>query len=310
MTALAHGLDDARQLPPLDAETLLTSWEVEPQIAAVLAVAAAAYLTGVVHLRRNGGAWPIGRAVLWLLGLVTILIATSSAVGVYDGALFTAHSIQHLLLQMLAPVPLALAAPITLALRALPRPGRRALLSVLHSRLVRFITKPLVAFAAFVISPFVLYYSPLYEATLRNDLLHNLSHAHYVALGLLMFSILLGLDPLPNRMPYIYRFLMIFALGPVHVLLGVPIMMGNEIFAVDYYTELARSWGPTMLEDQQTGGGLLWVFGDVVVVAFLGGMFAHWLRSDERDARRIDRDLDRRYGAGPTMPVPWSSPSA
>lgn len=48
------------------------------------------------------------------------------------------------------------------------------------------------------------------------------------------------------------------------------------------------------------------MFGDVAVIAFLAGKFGHWIRSDEHDARRIDRDLDRRYGAEPTMPAPWT----
>ena len=302
---LAHGLESARTLPPLTPERWLTTWEVEPQVAAVLALAAAAYIAAVVRLRRRGIAWGTGRVVLWMLGLLVVLVGTSSSVGVYDGALFSAHAIQHMLLQMLAPVPLALAAPITLALRVLAPPRRRLLLRLLHSRVAVFLTRPLVAFAAFAFTPFVLYYTPLYEATLRNDLLHNLNHAHYVMLGFLLFSVLLGLDPLPHRLPYFYRLFLLFALGPIHVLLGVPIMMGSSIFALDYYQELGRTWGPSLVEDQQTGGGLLWVFGDVVVIAFLAGMFGQWLRSDDRDARRTDRDLDRRYGDGATMPVPW-----
>lgn len=304
---LAGSVGDAASLPPLSLQRMLTSWSVEPLVGFALLAAAVAYVTGVIRLRRRGVAWSTGRVVLWLLGLAIILVATSSAIGVYDGSLFTVHAVQHLLLQMLAPVPLALSAPITLALRTLPRGSRDVLLAVLHSSVVRFVTRPLVVFAVFVLNPFVLYYTPLYEATLRNEWLHNLSHVHYVALGFLLFSVLLGLDPLPNRMPYLYRFLMIFALGPVHVLLGVPIMMGGEVFAVDYYTELGRTWGPSLLSDQQTGGALLWAFGDVAVIAFLAGMFGHWLRSDARDARRIDRDLDRRYGTGPTMPAPWST---
>ena len=55
-----------------------------------------------------------------------------------------------------------------------------------------------------------------------------------------------------------------------------------------------------------SGGGLLWVFGDVVTVAFLGGVFLQWLRSDAREAKRVDRNLDRLYGDGPTMPAPWT----
>lgn len=300
---LAHG---GGSLPPLTPSRLLTDWSFDPVVVLVLLSAAAAYLVGVRRLRRRGVHWGTGRSVLWLLGLLVILVATSSAIGVYDGTLFTMHAVQHLLLQTLAPIPLALAAPITLALRALPLGGRRRLLGVLRSRPAGLLTQPLVAYGIFVVSPFVLYYSPLYEATLRNDWLHNLTHVHFLAIGFLLFAVLLGLDPLPHPMPYVFRVMMVIGLGPMHVLLGIPVMMGNQIFARGYYEQLGRTWGDSLLADQQLGGGLLWVFGDVVTIAFLAGLFGQWLKSDAREARRVDRNLDRLYGDGPTMPAPWT----
>ena len=301
---LAHG--DAR-LPELTPARVLDTWTVDPLLLTGLVLAAGLYLYAVTRLRARGIPWSTGRCVLWLVGLLIVFVATSSSVGAYDTTLFTMHAVQHMLLQMLAPVPLALAAPITLALRTLPRGGRRALLSVLHSRPSRLLTHPLTAYAIFVVSPFVLYYSPLYEATLRNDWLHDLGHLHFILTGFLLFAVLLALDPLPHRMPYVFRVMMIIGLGPMHVLLGIPVMMGNDIFAESYYTELARNWGPSLLSDQQVGGGLLWVFGDVVTVAFLGGIFLQWLRSDARDARRVDRQLDRLYGDATHMPVSWAA---
>ena len=292
---LAHG--DAR-LPELTPARVLDTWTFDPLLLTGLVLAGGLYLYAVARLRARGVPWSTGRCVLWLIGLLIVLLATSSSVGAYDTTLFTMHAVQHMLLQMLAPVPLAL--------RTLPRGGRRALLKVLHSRVSRVLTHPLVAYAIFVVSPFALYYTSLYEATLRNDWLHDMGHVHFILTGFLLFAVLVGVDPLPHRMPYVYRIMMIFGLGPMHVLLGIPVMMGTDIFAESYYLELARDWGPTLLADQQVGGGLLWIFGDVVTVAFLGGIYLQWLRSDAREARRVDRQLDRLYGAGPTMPAPWT----
>lgn len=306
VTVVAHG--DAR-LPELTPERIVTTWGLDPVVMSMLAVAAALYLYAVRRLRARGVPWSTGRCVLWVIGLVAILLATSSSIGVYDTTLFTAHAVQHMLLSLVAPVPLALAAPITLALRSLSVAGRKRLVAILHSRGARVLAHPLSAYTLFIVSPFVLYYSPMYEATLRNDLLHNLSHVHYVATGFLLFAVILALDPLPHRMPYVFRIMMIIGLGPMHVLLGVPIMSGNEVFAEDWYAALGRDWGPSLLADQQTGGGLLWVFGDVVTVGFLAGLYLHWLRSDARDARRVDRHLDRLYGSATTMPVPWAVPA-
>ena len=86
----------------------------------------------------------------------------------------------------------------TLALRTLPAGPRRTLLAVLHSRVARVLTFPLVAFGLFVANPFVLYFSGLYRATLEHAWLHELVHLHFIAVGCLFFWPLIGLDPLPG----------------------------------------------------------------------------------------------------------------
>ena len=93
-----------------------------------------------------------------------------TGLGAYDTVLFSVHVVQHMILTMVTPLFLALGAPVTLALRTLPGRPRSALLGVLHSRLARVLTFPPLALALFIVTPFVLYYSPLYEVTLRSGL--------------------------------------------------------------------------------------------------------------------------------------------
>lgn len=291
--------------PPFTPSALLTQWVFDPWILVPVLAAAAVYLFGVRKLTARGVAWPVSRTVLWFIGLGVIVVATSSAVGVYDTALFSVHSIQHMLLQMMAPAPLGMAAPVTLALRTLPPRPRRLLLAVIHSRVVRVVSHPLVAYGLFAISPFVLIYSPLFEASLTNDLLHNLTHMHFLLVGALLYWPLLGVDPLPNPLPYVFRLLLVLGLGPVHIVLGIPIMLMDTLIAPDYFLEIGRVWGTDPLEDQRIGGGLLWIFGDVVVLFMFTGMFQQWSRSDEREQRRIDRHLDRVHGATTATVPPW-----
>lgn len=297
----AHG---GGETAPLTMDNIWTSWELEPTVLLGLVLSAAVYLWAVARLRRRDVAWSPWRTLGWMTGLLLIGVATSSVMAVYDTTLFSAHSLQHMVLQMFAPVPLALAAPLTLALRALPTGGRRTLVRLLHSRYVKVVTHPLVAFALFVVSPFVLYYSPLYEYTLVNDWAHNLSHLHFVAVGMLLYVTLLGLDPIPNPLPYVFRFMLVIGVGVSHILLGIPIMMGTQLIAEDYYTELGRTWGPSLVADQQLGGALLWALGDVTVLAFILGIIVQWVRSDARAARRADRQLDRIHGDASTI-RPW-----
>lgn len=286
-------------------DRIFTSWTIEPWVLVPLLLAAAGYLLGVRTLTAGGVAWPVSRTVLWFTGLGVIAVATSSSIGVYDTALFSMHSVQHMLLQMIAPAPLGMAAPVTLALRTLPARPRRLLLAVIHSRFFRTVSHPLVAYGLFVVSPFVLIYSPLLTASLTNDVVHNLTHVHFVLVGTLLYWPLLGIDPIPNPLPYVFRFMLVVGLGPAHVVLGIPIMLSSELFAADHYLAVGQAWGTDPLADQRIGGGLLWIFGDIVVMFMLSGMFRQWWLSDEREQRRVDRHLDRVHGVATATVAPW-----
>jgi cytochrome c oxidase assembly factor CtaG len=280
--------------PPLTPLRLLTGWDFEPLAAAGVLVVGLLYLYGVRRLRSRGDSWSRWRTVMFVgLGLGSFVLATQSALAAYDTVLFSVHMVQHMVLAMLTPVFLALGAPITLAIRTLPPAGRRMLLAALHSRVAKTLTFPVVAGVLFVANPFALYLTGWYEATLRSGLLHDLNHVHFVLVGCLWFWPLLGLDPMPNRIPYPLRLLAVFTTMPLHAFLGVAIMGSTTLIAGDWYAEMDRSWGPTLARDQEIGGGILWASGDLVALVVLGVLFVQWARASAREALREDRRLDR-----------------
>lgn len=281
-------------MPPLTAARLLTEWEPAVLPLAGVAVVAGLYLYGVHRLRRRGDVWSRWRTFLFVgLGLGSALLATTSALAVYDTTLLWVHMVQHMLLGMVTPVLLALGAPVTLALRVLPQRWRALVLEVLHSRVARVLTFPVVAGAIFVASPVALYLTGWYEATLRNPVLHDLNHLHFVLVGCLWFWPILGLDPMPLRLPYPMRLIAVFVTMPFHAFLGVTIMGSSTIIARDHYVGLGRTWGPSVAKDQEIAGGVLWAAGDLVALLVLGALFVQWARASEREAVREDRRLDR-----------------
>lgn len=259
-------------------------------------VPAVLYAVGVHRLRARGDAWPLARTLSFLLGGVgTIALATMSGLAAYDLSLFGVHMVQHMLLSMVATVFLALGAPITLALRTLPSRPRRVLLSVLHSRVALVVSFPLVAWVLFVASPFALYFSGWYDATLASPVLHELLHVHLLAVGSLFFWPLLGVDPVPGRSSHPFRMLLVAATLPFHAFLGVAIMSvepdGRGLLASAHYLPLHGL--DEAVFQQQLGGGLLWSAGDIVGLLFLVVLLTQWMRASEREARREDRRLDR-----------------
>ncbi len=287
--------------PPLTAARVLTSWAPSPWLVAGLVATAGLYVWGARRLRARGDHWSVWRDISFLGGgVATIALATLSFLGVYDDTLFWTHMLQHMGLSMVSPIFLALGAPVTLALRTLPPSWRRLLVRVLHARLARVLVNPVTGFALLFGTPFALYFTHLYTDTLRNPVLHDLLHVHFVVAGCVYFWPLIGVDPVPGRLPYPFRLLVLFVTVPAHAFLGITIMGGTTVIGGDYYRALGRSWGPTLLGDQNIGGGLLWAFGDVVTVVVLAALFVQWVRADEREAVRLDRRQDRaeRLSAG------------
>lgn len=280
------------QLPPLTPASFFTQAEPASLAAVLVVAAAAAYLAGVVRLRGRGDRWPVGRTVAFLGGLVAIASVTVTGIAAYDTALLSVHMVQHMVLSMIAPILLALGAPVTLALRTLPAKPRKTLLAILHSRVARILTFPVVAFGIFVANPFVLYFSGLYRATLEHFWLHEWVHLHFIITGCLFFWPLLGIDPLPGRMSYPLRALLMFLSTPFHTVLGLTVMQSADLFGGDWYPNLRLSWADPF-DDQKLAGGILWAGGEIVSVVMLAALVAQWMRHAEREARRIDRALDR-----------------
>ena len=277
---------------PPSASGILGSFHVS-WLTLVLLVAAGVYLTGVFKLRRRGDRWPVTRTVLFLFpGLGSIAAVTMTGVDDYDTTLLSVHMIQHMVLSMIAPIFLALGAPVTLALRTLPARSRRALLALVHSRAARVLAFPLVAFGLFVVTPFALYFTGLYELTMRHVWVHELTHAHFILVGCLFFWPLLGLDPLPGRWPYPARALLMFLSTPFHTVLGLTIMQSKDLLGGDWYPSLHLAWADPKA-DQVVAGGVLWAGGEIVSVTMLAVLVVQWMRQSDREARRVDRQLDR-----------------
>jgi putative copper resistance protein D len=277
---------------------VITAWTFEALPVVVIVLLGAAYCCGALTLRRRGDRWSSWRTVSFCGGgLGSILVATCSSLTTYDDVLLSMHMVQHMLLSMVAPVFLALGAPVTLALRTLPRRLRGALLTVLHSRVAAVLSLPPLTLGLFIASPWFLYLSGWYEATLRSAVLHDLLHVHFVVVGCLFFWPLLGIDPVPGRVVYPLRLLMILATLPFHAFLGVTIMGMNTLIAGDWYRSLHRSWPPAPLADQQLAGGLLWASGDAVGLIFFAVLFVQWVRASQAEAAREDRRLDREEAA-------------
>ena len=284
-------------LPEFTLGRVFTETSLEPVPFVLTVWIAGLYLLGVVALHRRGDHWPVGRTVSFVVvGMGLFWFATSSGLAAYDTTLLSVHMVQHMVLSMLVPVALALGAPVTLALRTLPPRPRRWLLACLHSRVARVLSFPPLTFALYVISPWALYFTGWYDASLSSTYIHEMMHVHLVLVGSLFFWPLVGIDPVPGRVGYPFRVALVVLTLPFHAFLGVTIMGQTALLGGDWYPSLhdgpMGTWLPDPLDDQHVAGGILWGAGDLVGLVFFAVLFAQWVRSSMREAAREDRRLD------------------
>jgi len=170
-------------------------------------------------------------------------------------------------------------------------------------RVLRFLAFPVVSSVLAVAVLMAVYFTPLYEATLRHDSLHQLLRLLLVAVGCLFCWPLLSEELLPDWCRYPLRTAFAFLDGLFDAIPAIVIMTGHRVLAADYYREVARSWGPSRHWDQTIGGGLMFTISEAVAVPFLIALFIRWIREDERNAVVVDRRLDESDDAA--LMRPW-----
>jgi putative membrane protein len=271
--------------------SLLGDWSIDPLFVLTL-LAGAAYVTGVRRLATRGRRWPVHRSVCFGIGIALIVFATQSGLASYDTVLFSLHVVQHLALGMVAPLFLVLGAPVTLALQASHRRAQERWLRALRSRPVGVITHPVVVWVLFGGTLIVLYFTGLYELSLRDPWVHVLVHAHFIVVGCLFMAYVVGVDPMPRSLGYGARLLFVAVVLPFHAFLGVALLGTNTVLAKDWYAQVSRPWLSSALGDQRLGAGILWGLGELFGLAALAIVLYQWMRHEEREAVRLDRRLD------------------
>jgi putative membrane protein len=255
------------------------------------------YAWGVMHLRRRGDSWPLGRCVAFALGLACVALVTGTRLNDYGMVLFSVHMVQHMVLSMLAPILLLLGAPVTLVLRGLPRSGaggrlRGAVVWCLRSRGARVVTSPVFAIPLFVASLYGLYFTPLFDSLMQTRVGHLAMMLHFLTVGLVFFWPVMGVDPGPHRASFPLRMLGLFATMPFHAFFGIALMMASEPMA-DSFAHPPASLSVEAVADQSAAGGIAWAFSEVPTVIVLVALVVQWYVSDQRAARRLDRVADR-----------------
>ncbi|WP_406166149.1 cytochrome c oxidase assembly protein [Streptomyces sp. NBC_00996] len=291
-----HGM--TMDLPPFTLGRGL-EWSTDPFFLVACLVGLGLYGWGVVRLKRRGDKWSWGRTAAFVVGVLTVMFVMCTKLNDYGMVMFSVHMVQHMVISMLSPILILLGAPITLALRALPVAAKRGnkgprelLLMLLHSRYMRIITHPAFTIPLFIASLYALYFSPIFDFLMGSKAGHIAMMCHFLAVGLVFFWPIMGVDPGPHRRGYLLRMLELFAGMPFHAFFGIALMMASSPM-VETYKNPPASLGIDALADQNAAGGIAWAFSEIPSVLVLIALLFQWYGSEQRQAKRADRAADR-----------------
>ena len=284
---------------PMSNADWLTAWRPNWLMLTIAVLAIALYVGGVLRLRRRGDVWPVHRTILWTLGWLAFVWATSGAPDIWGRVLFSVHMVMHMIVAMVVPLLLVPAAPLTLALRALPSRhdrtwgAREVILQVVHSRAMKVLANPVVAATLFFASLAAFYWSPLFEVALTTHSGHLLMLAHFFLTGYLFTWVLIGIDPGPPKWSPSMLLMILFATISFHAFFGVALTGTQFVLAPGFFEQINLPWGPQLLADQERAGEIAWGFGEAPALILAVIVARQWFRTDRQETVRLDRQADR-----------------
>jgi len=267
MNFLAFGALQAS--PPLE-------WSLHPSVLTGLLVITLAYLLAIGPLRRRFG-W--GPSVLWSrqaafhFGTLLAFLALCSPLDeLGDTYLFSAHMLQHMLLIYGAAPLWLLGLPAWLVMRMFPAGGLR--------RSLVWIIAPIPAFLIFNGMLGVWHYPVFFNAALENEGIHIVEHLAFIGAALVGWAPVLIEQPI-NRLVDPGKTLYLFASSLACTGLGAVLTLSSRVL-YPFYTSAPRVWGMSALFDQQLGGLLMWLPGDMLLTLVSLVIFGRWLARQER----------------------------
>ena len=295
--------------PELTVGRMLSTWQPDVPALLLVVLLGGLYGWGVLRLARRGERWPLPRvAAFVVLGLGTLVVATMSALAVYDHVLFWPAAVQNILLDLVAPLGLALGDPLRLAGDALPEQAAARLRRAMTGRVVRLLTFPLVSTALVLVTELTVYFTPYFETALRDDWLHQLMYLHLLLAGsLFVVPVLTREETLPPWCTHPVRAALVFLDGIVDAVPGIVVMTHGTLIAGAWYLHHAPAWSPDVQQDQQVGGGAMISIAELVALPFLLAILVQWFRTERAETVALDRRLATELI--PAAPTESSEPS-
>jgi len=262
-----------------------TAWNWNPLTTLLLLMAAYVYLNGLNNWVRPSH--PISRwqKTSFFTGLFVIFIALQSPLANLSEHMLSFHQLQHFMLRMLAPLLILLGAPLTPMLRGLPpwilqgfvKPTVR---SSLGRAAYDKLTNPVISTLIFMGVLYLWQIPDGFNLALRNEFVHAVMHMTMMSSGFIFFWAVIDPAPRRSRVHYGLRVLYLGLIVIPNTILGAVITFSKSL-VYSGYADVYRPFDMSLMTDQQIGGLLLWVPGDMMSILAAGIVMIMWYEREE-----------------------------
>jgi putative membrane protein len=234
----------------------------QPLVLAGAALALLLYLRAFTRLRRRGRAdrASLGRLALFTAGVALAVLALISPVDpIGERYLLSVHMLQHVLLGDSAPALILLGLRGPLSLLIVPKPVLRRLARMRWLRRAgSTLLRPVVALGLWALVYAGWHIPRAYDEALADQPVHDLEHASFLLVGVLVWILLIQPFPHPRHSlrTRMAGALSLFALGTV--LADTLILTPHTIYH-PYAAQPERLWGLSSLTDQRLAGAVMMV---------------------------------------------------
>ena len=276
-------------------DAVWSAWHFSAGLTAPTLLIAAIYIAGLRRRRRSGSPGRTWRHVAFVAGLLLVPLALQSPLDAFSDRLFSVHQAEHLLLRMIAPVLIVIAAPQATLLMGLPNGVRRTVVPALAtSVLLRGVFAPLAhpvgALVFFVGAAYVWQIPSLHDRAVQGEDVHTLMHATLIASALFFWWRAFESRTAPPAASHRVRLMMMWLALLTNILLGAWLTLKSRVLYTAYDVP-GRAWGITGSSDERIGGAIIWIAGSMMLALALMAVIHSW-------GRHEDKLLERRTVAG------------
>jgi putative membrane protein len=273
----------------------ILAWDFSSPPAILVLLLAGAYIAGSVRLRLRSNTdtsfW--SKTAAGLGGFFLLALALAGPFDVYAGDMFTMHMAQHIIIAMFAAPLLLIARPMPAYIWSLPRPMRIGAGTALTGtgivvRVLKVLTRPVFALPLFIGSLYLWHIPAAYNGSLENSWLHLFMHFTMFTTAVLFWWPIVGPPPIRTQLNYPRRIVyLLLAVTPTALLAAIITLSGRVLYT--FYLDSPGHFGWNPVEDQSTGGLLMWIPGNFVYLATLTVLFFRWFKDEERKTRHNAR---------------------